>query len=259
MSPWGTSRPVQVVVLERHVLSRGQERRVLVVRADVLGGDARLEPARRMAAAGAILGLAMAAGFGVLRFANADPPILRTPWDLALAVPYATPALLALLGVRRPALLLAGGALGILLAAWGAISFVSLVLVPPSVLYLVAATRARVSRPGAVRTAASVLLSLVIGWSALFALVLRDDPACWARVPRDGGSRYVRLPAEPFVHSSSISMSSEELPPGSTESGCSSDQIAPVEALVSVALVGITLAGAWTLAAPAEATVRAPA
>jgi hypothetical protein len=209
--------------------------------------------APRMVFPAALVGIALAASLGVVRFVNTEPPVRTAEWlgTLAFGVLIAAPAVLALLGLTgRPALILAGGALGIFLAAIGAASLFSLALIIPSVVYLVGAAQLGGWWPGAPRTAAAVLLSLALGWGALMVLFFQDNPICWAQVSRHGGSSYVRLPAEQFVRENSISMSSEDLPRGSTLSGCAGDSISPLEAASSFALSAIMLGAAWTLGTP---------
>lgn len=215
----------------------------------------------RMVLPAALVGMALAAGLGLMRFLNAEPGVRTSEWfgTLAFSLVLAAPAVLALLGLRgRPTLILAGGAIGIFFAAIGAFSLVSLVLLLPSVAYLVGAARVEGLWPGALRTAAAVLLSLVLGWSAFLVLFIRDDPICWAEVSRDGGSTYVRLPPERFVRGTSITMSSKDLPPGSTSSGCSGDSISPSEAASSLAVVGLMLGAAWLLGTPRPPHDSAP-
>lgn len=209
--------------------------------------------ARRMVFPAALVGIVLAASLGVVRFVNGEPAVRTADWfgTLAFAVLIAAPAVLALLGLRgRPALILAGGALGIFLAAIGAVSLFSLALIVPSVVFLVGSTQLDGGWSGAPRTVAAVLLSLMLGWGALMVLFVQDNPICWAQVSRDGGSTYVRLPAERFVRGNSITMSSDDLPRGTTESGCAGDSIAPLEAVSSLALTAIMLGGAWTLGTP---------
>ncbi|MBI2237715.1 MAG: hypothetical protein HYU54_04210 [Actinobacteria bacterium] len=209
----------------------------------------------------AILGLALAAAFGTLRFLNADPPEREAEWlgDLALAASFATPGLLALLGLReRPSLLLAGGALGVFLSGVS-LSFVSLPLLVPSVLYLVAYRRAPGRGIGAASTAAVLLLALGLGAAGLFALFLREDPLCWAVTRTAEGRSYTTLPANRFRTDSGFSVSSSQLPAGTIESGCTSDTISTVEALAGLALVGAALVGGSRLARPrSPSSVPAP-
>jgi Sigma-70 region 2 len=61
-----------------------------------------------------------------------------------------------------------------------------------------------------------------------------------------------RLDTSKFVHGSSISMDSRDLPAGTTESGCSSDTISTREALAATAVVAATLGTAWVLSKPPE-------
>ena len=215
---------------------------------------------RQIVLPAAIAGLAIAAGLGVLRFALSEPPERSVEWlgDLALAAVYAVPAVLALVGLRgRPSLLAAGGVLGIALA-FTAFSGVALVLVVPSALYLVGYGKA----PGTgakfrIPPLLVLLLTLALGVGALFVLFAHNDPICWAVRNTAAGKVYVELPASEFQTQSGFAVSSNQLPPGTNESGCSSDTIRFPEALASFGLaLAAVVAGALGAGARSNRTSR---
>jgi hypothetical protein len=207
----------------------------------------------RTAAIGIALSLAFGIGVAVLRAINAEP-VARSAeiaGDVAFAVVFLGPGLLALLGVRgRRSLFLAAGFLSLVLAFLGLLSFVGLVFVPQAVLFLVAAGRGGSVGVGPVRSVAAVLVAAVLGTLAFFALFQRDDPVCWATIGSTGQS--VRLDASRFVHANSISMSSEDLPAGATASGCASDSISPSEGATAVAVIVVMLVASWFLTRPGQ-------
>jgi len=98
------------------------------------------------------------------------------------------------------------------------------------------------------RLDAALLVSVILGAVAFFALFAREDPVCWARNPTTGES--FRLDPDRFVHGSSISINSRDLPPGATESGCSSDSISTNEAIAGIAVVAAMVGAAWVLSKP---------
>lgn len=199
-------------------------------------------------------------GVAVLRTLNAEPVerSAQVAGTVAFALVFAGPALLGRLGIRdRPSLLVAAGALDLVFAVLSLISFVGLVFIPPAVLFFMAARRTRGARAGAVGSIAAVLVPTVLGTLAFFALFQRDDPVCWARNGATGES--VRLDADRFVHGSSIRMDSRDLPPGTAESGCTSDTISTSEAVTATVVVAAMLASAPVLARPRPGTGAAVA
>lgn len=84
-----------------------------------------------------------------------------------------------------------------------------------------------------------MIVAVMLGAVAFFALFAREDPVCWARNPATGES--FRLDADRFVHGASISMDSRDLPPGATEARCSSDSISTTEAIAGTAVVAAML------------------
>ena len=129
----------------------------------------------------------------------------------------------------------------------------------PAALLLTAGFRSADEGVGAARTAGAVVAAIVLGVASLFALFRYDDPVCWATM-RNGSE--VRLDPGRFVHGTSISMASDDVPRGTVESGCSSDSISTTEAATSMTLVIVMLVVAWTLSTPrrtATPAVPAPA
>ncbi len=211
----------------------------------------------RVALVAIVLSFALAGAVGILRTVNAEPVerAAEVAGNAAFAIVFAAPALLALLGLRdRPSLLIAAGALDLALAFVTLISFIGLVFVPPAVMFFVAAGRMRGAAAGVTRSIAAVIVAVLVGAVAFFALFAREDPICWARNPTTGES--FRLDADRFVHGASISMDSRDLPPGATEAGCSSDSIANAEAVAGTAVLATMLGAVWVLSRPPGPRVR---
>jgi hypothetical protein len=215
------------------------------------------EVAPRIAVIGIVISLILAVGVAVLRSVNADPVerSAEIAGAVAFATVFATPAFLGLLGIRgRPSLLFAAGALDIVLAFVTLFSLIGLVFVIPGVMFFVAAGRIGDTSAGPLRSVAAVLISVVLGTAGFFALFANDDPICWARNLATGES--FRLDATAFVHGSTISMDSRDLPVGATESGCSSDFISAGEAVAALAIVATMLGVVWVLSKPSDGPVR---
>jgi hypothetical protein len=208
--------------------------------------------APRIAIVAIVLSFALAVAVGILRTVNAEPVerAAEVAGNAAFAVVFAAPALLALLGLRgRPSLLVAAGALDLGLAFVTLISL-GLVFVPPGVMFFVAARQMRGAGVGLWRSIAAVLVAVMLGAVAFFALFAREDPVCWARNPTTGES--FRLDPDRFVHGSSISMDSRDLPPSATESGCTTDSISTGEAIAGISVVAAMLGAVWVLSKPPE-------
>jgi hypothetical protein len=141
----------------------------------------------------------------------------------------------------------AAGALDLGLAFVTLISL-RLVFVPPGVMFFVAARQMRGAGVGLWRSIAAVLVAVIVGAVAFFALFAREDPICWARNPTTGES--FRLDPDRFVHGSSISMDSRDLPSGATESGCTTDSISTSEAVAGISVVAAMLGAVWVLSKP---------
>ncbi|MGZ5300394.1 MAG: hypothetical protein ACXWEJ_01055 [Actinomycetota bacterium] len=218
------------------------------------------QAAPRVAVIGIIISLILAVGVAVLRSVNADPVerAAEVAGTIAFATVFATPALLAMLGVRgRPSLLFAAGALDLVLAFVTLFSLIGLVFVVPAVMFFVAAGKPRGSVVSRSRSISAVLVAVALGTAGFFALFAHEDPICWARNAATGQS--FRLDPDTFVHGSTISMDSRDLPRGATESGCTSDSISVIEATAGIVIVATMLAGAWVLSTPtAEELTPAP-
>ena len=213
--------------------------------------------APRIAVVGIVLSFALAVAVGILRTVNAEPVERATEvaGNVAFAMVFAAPALLALLGLRgRPSLVVAAGALDLVLAFVTLISLIGLVFVPPAVMFFVAAGQMRGAGASSSRSIAAVLVAVLLGTAAFFALFAHADPVCWARNRATGES--FRLNPDRFVHGSSISMGSRDLPPGATESGCTTDSISTGEAIAGIAVVAAMLGAAWMLSKPPEPRAR---
>jgi len=207
--------------------------------------------APRIAIVAIVLSFALAGAVGILRTVNAAPVerAVEVAGNVAFAVVFAAPALLAFLGLRdRPSLLVAAGALDLGLAFVSLMSFIGLVFVPPGVMFIVAGGRMRGAGARPSRSIAAVLVAVLLGTVAFFALFAREDPVWWAINPATGES--FRLNPERFVHGTSISMDSRDLPPGVTEAGCSTDSISTAEAIDGIAVVAAMLGAAWVLSKP---------
>ncbi|MFN8233474.1 MAG: hypothetical protein U0V56_08405 [Actinomycetota bacterium] len=197
------------------------------------------------------ISFALAVGVGVLRAANTEAALrsAEAVGNVAFALVFALPGLLGLIGLRRrPALLIAAGLLDLALAFVTLMSLVGVAFIVPAVLFLIAD---RVP-PGPLRTAAAVIVCVALGSAAFLALFVREDPACWARTSE---GVYVVPDPGSYVRGSSISTPGG---PGITESGCTSDTISPLEALLAAALVGLTLGAGWGIAKPREPGPETP-
>ena len=209
------------------------------------------QAAPRVAVIGIVISLVLALGVAVLRSVNADPVerAAEVAGTIAFATVFAAPALLAILGARgRPSLLFAAGALDLVLAFVTLLSLIGLVFVIPAVMFFVAVGQIRGTTAGRFRSIVTVLVAVVLGATGLFALFAREDPVCWARNPATGES--FRLDPDTFIHGSTISMDSRDLPPGATESGCTSDSISAIEAIAAMAIVATMLTGVWVSSKP---------
>jgi hypothetical protein len=213
---------------------------------DDVTGATRLQ-VPRIAVAGIVTSFALGLGVGILRFTNSEPAErdVELAGDVAFAIVYLAPALLALMGTRRGASLLTAAGVLSLILAFVAIFSVGLIFVVPSTMFFIAAHRMSGGGTSLTKASATVLIAVVGGTLAFFALLARDDPICWTTDPETG--EIVQLDASGFVHGSSISVGSVELPPGATEAGCSSDSVTESEAASATALVAAMLGMTWAL------------
>ncbi len=162
-----------------------------------------------------VLVLSLGAAIGVIRFVGGSPPERGMDGALgacALGAVIAAPGALALLArFDRPALLIPAG---VLLMPLGGVSIVTLPLLLPGVMLLVAYTRRRPDPadhpPLVVALSSAIVIMLVI--AALVTLFVHEDPRSWTTP---------------------------------TESGATSDVITAGEALLSLLLVGAALVFGW--------------
>lgn len=205
----------------------------------------------RVAIAAIAPSVALGIGVAALRVVGSTPieRSAQIAGTIAFAVVFVSPAMLGFVGVRgRPSLLVAAGVLDLVLGTVGLVSGVGLVFFVPAVLFFVAAVRVAGGGTGVVRSGTTVVVSVAVGTLALFALFLRQDPVCWARIGATG--RTVALEASRFVDGPIIRMDDRSMPRGTTEAGCSSDSISTTEAVGSLTLVALMLLLGWSLTNP---------
>jgi hypothetical protein len=196
---------------------------------------------------GIVTSLALGVGAGILRIVNAEPVErdVELVGNVAFAMVYTAPVLLALMGIRRgPSLFAAAGTLHLALA-FVSIFSIGLLFLLPAAMFFIAAHQMRGTGTSVARSGATVLVAVLGGVLALFALFARDDPICWA-TDADSGE-IVRLDASTFVRGSTISIGSLELSPGVSQAGCSSDTVTSSEGAAGTAIIGVTLGVAWAL------------
>lgn len=148
----------------------------------------RKRGARRLVLAGAVLGLVAAGGFGLVIVLGVAPPA-RGIGLLPFPLLWATPAVLALLALgERPVLLLPAAALGFLTSFTG-LSGVTLVLLIPTLFYMVA-HHVLAYRPVTVtRPLLAILLPVVAGAGAFSITLAGSDSVCWTYVEEISGDR----------------------------------------------------------------------
>lgn len=190
------------------------------------------------------IGALVSVAASLLRLANTDAaPISSAEWaplgDVALGGLLLLPTLLAVQGLRgRPALLLAGGILALLMAL--PFSVVGLVLALPGVLFLVEYGRTSGAPSGSLRGAAAVFVPVLLGVVALGVLFVGEQPVCY-RTQRlaDGRVESSRdRGAEADVDSGSGSFGPPREGVVSQEAGCSGDVIVPWESFAILGLCG---------------------
>jgi hypothetical protein len=203
------------------------------------------------------LSVLLAVAIVAIRLFGGEPFLaVRVPAAIGLGLLAASPAILGWLGVRGRAALVGGAAaVDLVLMYVGLLSLVGLVFLPVAVLFGMSFGRLR-GRTSSFRTLAVVVVAFSLATLALLALYRHDDPVCWATT-RSGET--VRLDSGRFVHGNTISMGSADEPPGTRESGCSSDVISASEAATSGALLVVMVFASWIIATPrAPATSPAP-
>lgn len=212
---------------------------------------------RRLTVAGVVVGLMAATAFGVVIFLGSAPP--EGSFE-AVGFPllWAMPALLALLSLwERPVLLVPAAVLSFLLS-FSALSGVTLVLLIPTVCYVLAYRRRRYYPPTLTRPLLAVLLPVLACAGALIALVARPDPVCWTYLEDAGGTRtYSRtgcdetdgmspsMTVSPPTADRGSGSGSGVVAPGASGGGSTSDTVTLLEAAASATLLAAGLAAGW--------------
>lgn len=203
------------------------------------------------------LGITVAVGLGLLRWANAHAaPVAAAEWaplaDVALGGVVALPSVLAIFGLRgRPVLVLAGGLLALLLAL--PFSFAGLVLVVPGVLFLIAYGLMPKAASVSLRRSVAVLVPIVLGVGALAVLFATEQPVCYRTIRyEDGRVEHSRDHEAEADAASSQGMGQSFGPPRegvvSQGGGCTSDVIVPWESAAMLGLSGMAVLLARRLA-----------
>lgn len=227
---------------------------------------------RRLVVVGSIIGIAFAIGLTAIRFFNSSFGNLNVEWfgNLAFLIVYSAPYILALIalsfrehalqaGVWLASAVLAG------LTSVTAFSGVTLFFLIPAILLLLGGllTLGQISWRNRVGILASALLLIglvVVGLLAFaFLFMLPATPFCWQVRTLPNGTQVVEPDPNAqmqvtstqngTVFSGAGSVSGQPLPDGSTitGAGCASDLITPLEALLSIGILGLTFLGLWKL------------
>lgn len=201
---------------------------------------------------GALLGLTFAVGLWAARFFGEKSPVHAAEWwigDVALASVFALPALVGVLAHRgRGGLWLTAEILTLVLSVTP-ISIATLVLVMPSVMYLVAYGGSDKSRG---RPAVFTPLTLVVALSAMALLVFTPNYiVCWRQTEYASGRKVLVRDRASERSSRDGSFTSHSGPPVagvvSEESGCTDGAIPPSRSLAALGLVGSALAATWRI------------
>ena len=208
---------------------------------------------RRLAMVGAFLGLAPAAVLGVVRAANASDPLSAEALlaDAVFTLIYLTPYLVAIYAWRTKratarAVLLLAATIASLVETFSAISGISLVLLPATIVLLIATILAFRGTGGGVAWKAAFALGAIGAAAFIVAsfmvLFLRDDARCWQLTRYDDGRTEWQSIAVPLP---GAGISVDPAPENATirEARCSSDVITWPEALGSLGLLAVGLIG----------------
>lgn len=200
------------------------------------------------ALAGIVLGLILVAGVTVIALFNKKGPRLEPDWFsvipfLALA---ALPAVLAIIGLRRPAALLAAGILSIP-TAFLSFAGVTLPLLIPAGFYLVAYGRARSTRP---RLPAPLIALFVVaaGAASFYSTISSERTVCHETLVYPDG----RIVEERTTESDAHSVSSNE-GPGNAEvvrSSCTTGAPPTSNIATAIALITAAATGAAWMSKP---------
>lgn len=198
-----------------------------------------------MTITGVFIGTLISLAVGSIPLFDREGLSLDADWlrGLALVAILMVPAVLAMIGLRRPAALLVAGIVSLPMPMMS-FSFLLFPMLIPAVLYLVAYGRAaKVERPRAPAPviASSVFVLIVLAFVSLF---VNEDPRCYEIIKQRDGTTFER--SVPAVNGGSVMSSSGNV----IESGCSSDTVTPIEAGLSLSLVALAVASAAYLSGP---------
>lgn len=198
----------------------------------------------------ASIGFGLAALLFVLRLALGDlPPSTELPGALTLGAVAATPPTLAVLGLRRPGLLLAAGATAVL--SLPVLSILGILEIALGVFWLIAFGRTG-DRGSILRALVAALAILVLWAGAASVLFVHLDPRC-AQTLANGS--VLSVEASGF-------QSGWVWDAGSTVTGsglisvdvvaevCSSDVVTPLEMVIALGLLAAALGTGWVLVEP---------
>lgn len=210
----------------------------------------RTESAAPLVWVTASLGFALAALLLVLRLVLGDFPLTgELPGALTLGAVAALPPTLALLGLRRPGLLLGAGIVAVLsLPVLSIFGLLELVL---GVFWLIAYGRT-VDRGSMPRALVATLAVVVLWLAAASVLFVHLDPRC-AQTLADGTTRQVDGTANGFesgwvwaLESTIGSSSTVDV----VEEVCSSDVVTLLEMVIALALLASAVGIGWVLSEP---------
>lgn len=207
----------------------------------------RIDPSppthRSTAIAGCFVGTFIALGAG--SFPLFDDGSLSSDWlrGVGFIAILILPALLAIVGLRRPGALLVAGVVSLPMP-FMSFSFLLFPMLIPAALYLVAYGRATMRYTPRVPAAAVAGLTFLLLVLSFLSLFMNEDPRCYEIVARRDGSTFER-PLPPNETVGTISSDSSVV-----GSGCASDSVTPIEASLSLALVAVAGTSAAYLSGP---------
>ncbi|MDQ3962363.1 MAG: hypothetical protein M3277_00365 [Actinomycetota bacterium] len=198
-----------------------------------------------IAISGICLNSIIVLGVGSIPLLDRDGLALDSDWwrGLGLVAILMLPALLAIVGLRRPGALLVAGVVSLPMP-FMSFSFLLFPMLIPAALYLVAYGRITTRYTPRVPPAAVAGLTFLLIVLSFLSLFMNEDPRCYEIVKRPDGSTFERpLPSNETV--GTISSGSSVV-----GSGCSSDSVTPIEAGLSLSLVALAVASATYLSGP---------
>lgn len=194
---------------------------------------------------GIVIGTAIAVAVGSIPLFDGDGPSLDADWlrGLALMSILVMPAVLAIVGLRRPGALLVAGVVSLPMC-FMSFSFLLFPMLIPAALYLIAYGRAAITYTPRLPPAAVASLTFVLLVVSFMSLFMNEDPRCYETIRRSDGSTFDRpLPPGESIYSTQGGR-------GVVGSGCSSDSVTPIEAGLSMGLVTLAAVSSAYLSGP---------